>query len=331
MKVFVFEHCCGGIDSAAASLLPLEITRQGAAMLRAVIGDFLDTDLDVTTMAHDRVTGLNARSTVTPVDESTDITATFDALASDADAALIIAPESDSLLARYQTRLDQLEVMSLGCTLDAIRLCGDKIKLAEHFNIVHIPTPPTALLEGDIVPFDFPVVVKPQFGVGCEDTFLLRNHDELAMLERSRGPYVVQPFINGVDCSCSVIAHGTQLVSLLPGEQFIRGEARLSYAGGRIPMTGSLAQRAQRLAADAAAWIPGVRGFVGVDMILGDQPADDYVIEINPRLTMSYPALQRLCATNLAAAILDGDAPITWHHKVDRYDAAGKPVKERRP
>ena len=36
------------------------------------------------------------------------------------------------------------------------------------------------------------------------------------VLDFTQFNYIVQPFINGVDCSCSVIAHGTQLVSLLP-------------------------------------------------------------------------------------------------------------------
>lgn len=328
MKVFVFEHCCGAMHAGDAAMLPLELLRQGAAMLKAVIADLLELEIDVTTMAHDRVTGLDDRTHAMPVETGTDVAATFDTMAREADAALVIAPESDSLLARYQARLDELDVHSLGCTLDAIRLCGDKLKLAEHFKVCRVPTPPTVLLDENAEKLTFPIVVKPQFGAGCEQTYLLRSASELASIPRDGEPLIAQPFVNGLDCSCAVIVHGTQLTPLIPGEQHIRGEARLTWSGGRFPLAAPLAKRAQKLAVDAVAWIPGARGYVGVDMILGDQPADDRVIEINPRLTMSYPPLRRLCATNLAAAILDADAPIKWLPGHDRYDQAGKPVKD---
>ena len=79
----------------------------------------------------------------------------------------------------------------------------------------------------------------------------------------------------------------------------------MSYAGGRLPLSRELNDRANRLARRALDTIPGLRGFVGLDLILADKPEDDTVIEINPRLTVSFVALRRLCYPPLAQALLD--------------------------
>ncbi len=50
---------------------------------------------------------------------------------------------------------------------------------------------------------------------------------------------------------------------------------------------------------------PTVRGFVGLDLLLGDCVSEDCVIEINPRLTTSYVGLRRMIHGNLAARLFD--------------------------
>ena len=81
----------------------------------------------------------------------------------------------------------------------------------------------------------------------------------------------------------------------------------MQYVGGRVPLVSELVDRATELGRRAVAAVPGLRGFVGVDLILG---ADDRVVEINPRLTTSYIGLRHLTRDNLAAcwlSILRGD------------------------
>lgn len=321
MNVFVFEHLCGGIAGDEAAMLPSEMLRQGSAMLRAAMADFQALNAVVHTMLNSRadidLDGLH----VTVVDRTTNIPATFDALAAEADVTLVIAPETDDLLVSWLARLEKLQVASLNCTVEAARLCGDKLKLWHHLGVVNIPTPPTQLLS-EAKTLEYPVVVKPRFGAGCEDTFLCRGPDDLDQLPGHKD-YIVQPFIAGVDASCSLIVHGSTITPLPAGEQRIQGDMKMSYRGGNIPIEANLAGRAARLAQDAAAWIPGLRGFVGVDVILGNHADDDRVIEINPRLTLSYAALSRLCATNLAAAIVDPEAPLKWKKIRLRFDAGG--------
>ena len=51
-----------------------------------------------------------------------------------------------------------------------------------------------------------------------------------------------------------------------------------------------------------AAAIPGLWGYVGVDLI--DTPAGPVVLEINPRLTTSYCGLGGVLGVNLAALVV---------------------------
>ena len=53
----------------------------------------------------------------------------------------------------------------------------------------------------------------------------------------------------------------------------------------------------------AVSLAPGLRGYVGVDMLLTER--ESYTIEINPRLTTSYVGLRQVIDINLAEAI--------WH------------------
>jgi predicted ATP-grasp superfamily ATP-dependent carboligase len=45
---------------------------------------------------------------------------------------------------------------------------------------------------------------------------------------------------------------------------------------------------------------PNTIGYFGIDMILADDPDNDVVIEINPRLTTSYCYLREWSQENLA-------------------------------
>ena len=324
MRVFVFEHLSGGIRSDQAATQPPCLLRQGGAMLRAVADDFLAMGAEVATMLHARSRVDGSGLNVVTVDERTDIERTFDELARDADAVLVIAPESDNLLIDWLRRLEDIGATSLGCSPAAAQLCGDKLVMAKHLADASVPTPATTTLREFPGPSEreYPVVVKPRYGAGCEYTLMCRRLEDLPSLDQPE-ELIVQPFAPGLAASCSLIVNDALIAPLPPGEQFIDGDDTLSYHGGHIPLDVELAGRAQSLASAAAACVPGLGGFVGVDLILGDSPDDDRVIELNPRLTLSYVALSGMCATNLADLMLDPDALVSWSDRTVRFDADG--------
>jgi hypothetical protein len=322
MKVFVFEHLAGGIHAHDAAMLEPALLRQGGAMLQSAAQDFREIGAEVVTMMHGRAVCDMAGVQVHPVDEGSDIDVMFDELAAAADSVLVIAPESEGILEGWLKRVDGAGGISLGSSSDAAALCGDKLKFAHHLNVVNILTPPTMLLTDSTDELEYPIVVKPRDGAGCEDTFLMRGPEDLDRLPPGEN-WIVQPFVNGIDVSCSLMVHGMDVKAMPPGRQYIQGDSLMRYCGGSVGLEDELATRAMELAINAVSWVPGLHGYIGVDIVLGSSAATDRVIEINPRLTLSYIALKELCQTSMAAAMLDPDAPLNWRDDTIRFDAGG--------
>ena len=336
MNLFVFEHVCGG--GMNGQPIPDEWAAQGAAMLSAVIRDLLDADVSVTTTCDVRIHLPVTKANVVPVDGGSDLDAQFDQLASQADATLVIAPETGDLLERWCRRLEALSACSLGSSPQAVRLCGDKLATAQWLHDAGVPTPETRLAREAMTlgrpgsDSSFSVVVKPRDGAGCEQTSLYEFDKRAPPMSALNGDdnMIVQRFVLGTCVSVSVIVHHQSIQPLPAGLQRIdRHVNQLTYQGGHLPLSDMLQCRATNLATRAVNCVPNLRGFVGVDLILADDERDDTVIEINPRLTVSYVGLSALCQTNLARAILDVDAPLAWRPGALRFDAAGAIAWER--
>ena len=105
----------------------------------------------------------------------------------------------------------------------------------------------------------------------------------------------------------------------------------LSYRGGCTPLDHPLADRAVDTAVRACAACPGLRGYVGVDLVLTG--SDAVVIEINPRLTTAYLGVRsaierRRGYGNIAAMAIDAcrgrlPAPPHFERRV-RFSASGR-------
>lgn len=328
MRVFVFEHICGGGLSRGPlleGLLPL-----GAKMLRAAATDFLAAGCEVVTCldarvldsrehhAHLSVSGADGllRANVERVEAGVSCRPVFERLARSADAALVIAPETDGLLEAWARTLRDWNVRSLGCTPEGIAACSDKLALSHRLHRANARTPGTRLGAGPVVSGDdsvasFPVIVKPRFGAGCAATHVIRDASQFASLPK-RNDWITQPFAPGMAGSVAFLMRGGRATPLLAGEQTIAGDTVLAYGGGRIPITGVRADQAIALAQRAIETIPGLNGFVGVDVVIGEYAHGDHVIEINPRMTVAYHGLRQLSKTNLAAAMLDPKLAIEW-------------------
>ena len=91
-----------------------------------------------------------------------------------------------------------------------------------------------------------------------------------------------------------------------PGRSYPRWRHRLSWWSRPLECAPAVIELARR----AVEVVPGLQGYVGVDLVLGEHPQ---VIEINPRLTTSYVGLRRFVRNNLMRVMLDlldgADAP----------------------
>ena len=122
--------------------------------------------------------------------------------------------------------------------------------------------------------------------------------------------------------------HGYTL--LPPCSQRISDTGDFAYLGGACPIATPLAERANRLAERTLRAFRRPTGYVGVDMVLGEDHsgAGDVVIEVNPRLTTSYVGLRRIVRENLAGAMLSAVRGehielSTYPHRVE-FSADGK-------
>jgi predicted ATP-grasp superfamily ATP-dependent carboligase len=307
MQLFVYEYLAAGLDRN----LPASLCVEGWAMLAAVCADLVQLPgIQVRTLLaiDEKRTLPGCRSErIPPADEEP----AFRRLARWANYSLIIAPEFDCLL---QTRCQWVEEEGgrlLGPSAQAVEQCADKLTLAEHLRLRGVHTPISAPISS-AHGLSYPLVCKPRQGAGSQATFLVR--DEVALLrcvEQARREgwteeLLVQPFVPGIAASVAFLIGPQRTVPLAPAAQYLSDDSRFRYQGGAIPLSADLAERAVRVALPAVANLPGLRGYVGVDVVLGDAPESscDWVIEINPRLTTSYLGLRALAKTNLAEAIL---------------------------
>jgi predicted ATP-grasp superfamily ATP-dependent carboligase len=262
----------------------------------------------------------------------------FRECAQQADYSLIIAPEFQDIL-RSRTRwAEELGGKLLGSSSAGVQLTADKLALARFLQKRGVPTPESFPFHGgETVPGPlFPMVLKPRYGAGSQATFLVERPDELrscmneARAEGWAGEMVMQRFVPGRSASVAFLAGRNCLQPLLASSQSLSQDGRFRYQGGSVPLPPDLAERAVRVARPAVKAVHGLRGYVGVDMILGDT-GSDCVIEINPRVTTSYIGLRAVAETNLAGTwigIATGKPTPrpTWRCCIANFQAEGKVV-----
>jgi predicted ATP-grasp superfamily ATP-dependent carboligase len=240
-------------------------------------------------------------------------------LASTSDWSLIIAPETEGALFRRVSWVEQAGGRLLSPSSSAVAATTDKLECSRVLQRAGIPTIPGELFglgEADsrAAGLQFPLVLKPRDGAGSQATFLINDPRQLlsavagARCEMPGSAFMLQQYVRGTPASVSVLIGENCRMALLPCEQWLSEDRRLRYCGGRVPLDPAQAMRARSLATDAVAAMPGLRGYVGVDIVLStaasgrdcEHSDPDLVVEINPRLTTSYVGLRRLARTNLA-------------------------------
>ena len=176
------------------------------------------------------------------------------------DAALIIAPEHDGLLPAVLERVEQSGVLNLGSSSVGVRGCSNKHALGQRLSRLGLRVP-FGELGLQHVPSMLDrwgeVVVKPNSGAGCIDTFACRSVTDVEALP-PRSDWLIQQRMPGLAASVAFIVphHGTP-IPLRAGIQAVSakttanhgGTGRLAYSGGTLPLAPDLEQRATAHAA----------------------------------------------------------------------------------
>ncbi len=151
------------------------------------------------------------------------------------------------------------------------------------------------------------LILKPSLGVDCDNILIVDDiTQDLKDVFPSGSKVLVQEFITGVDVSVSLICNDNDITPVSLNKQYINLEEG-KYIGGKIPFHCKYEKEIFRIAEKACELIEGLKGFVGVDLIIAEQDYDFkvYLLEINSRFTTPYVGLQSITNFNIAESIIE--------------------------
>jgi predicted ATP-grasp superfamily ATP-dependent carboligase len=280
LRLVIYEHACA-VSKNPLQLpqisheLPDSVVREGRAMLEALVKDARQLDPRVQVVVASELTELPA--------------------ASQGDYALVIAPEFDSILQACVERMLALGYALLGPLPSAISLTADKWKLYQHWHQRGVPTPTTSIGKPESPTGRY--LTKHRYGAGSLGIQPWQSGMAL------QADHLVQQELSGEALSIALLLTRNGTMRPLPAaRQFISTDGHYSYQGGELLNDPSLQKAMEKLAYAAVADIPGLQGYVGIDMVLSDDIL--YAIEINPRLTTSYLGLRQVVSPNLLELML---------------------------
>jgi tyramine---L-glutamate ligase len=315
------------------------LVREGQAMLVALAADFSAIDgLRPVVLRDSRLRELSFDGCeICDVRSAAEEKLLLEELSRQGVGIVLIAPESGGLLFERCRWVEEAGGRLIGPSAEIVSIASDKQRMAEFLTKQSVPTPRGVVLRSvDSFPreFPYPAVLKPVDGCGSQDVWLVESdsrHPCPALFQHGERDLQMrlEEFAPGMAASVAVLCGPTETRPLEPCLQRLSDDGRFYYLGGSLPLEPRLAERARNLAVRAVATLSGALGYIGVDLVLGDDPtgAGDTVIEINPRLTTSYIGLRAAARCNLAEAmwaIAEGrSAEVSFGNEQIEFDSDG--------
>jgi tyramine---L-glutamate ligase len=309
-RVFVYEYLSGGGPAGDEGLAGTELLASGLAMRDALVTDLLrspDCAVTVATVTAPVPAGAAAVSPRRGEDA-------FDLVAHQSqlhDLTWLVAPETDGVLRRFAERV--APARWLGCDVAAIALATHKHATLAQLSDRGLTTP--LAFAGDAGVHRW--VVKPDDGAGALAT---RVHADLGAAQRDHALRLLQdassclePWVAGESLSLSLLClpDRCELLSVNRQRIAIAADGTLSFEGVDLNVLdrgdtrhGALAELAERVVQG----VPGLRGFVGIDLVWHPQRGAVF-IELNPRVTSAYVGLSATLGRNLATELVAAYAP----------------------
>jgi predicted ATP-grasp superfamily ATP-dependent carboligase len=332
MRIIIYEHVSGG--GYCGKPIPPMLLAEAFAMLRCITKDFKAAGHTVTVLLDSRLSVLNPpldADFMVPIFYPSEFELFLRCIAQINDAIYIIAPETSKVLEDLLNQIEQMKIISLNCKSKAVGKVSSKSELYESLEKAGFLIPKTLvfergisveLLKSRISEVGFPLVFKPAVGAGACGLSLVKNESQIdralekILAEPGDSRFLVQEFIEGKSVSASLFSNGKKAVPVSLNEQLVQisGVKEDSYyQGGVIPFEHALKDDAFALAEKAVSLFEGLRGYIGVDLILTKKAV--LVVDINPRLTTSFVGLSTIASFNLAEALLNsiisGELPKT--------------------
>lgn len=302
-RIFVYEHVTGG--GLADQALPGSLLSEGSLMLEAMIDDLITLGgMEIVVTRDWRLGSMPEPVRTLRVGPGEGIEVVLRRGLNEADAIWPLAPESDGVLERVCRFATACGTAVIGSTPEAIQVSASKSATSEVLARHCIAVVPVYRSPAEVPGEYEDLVIKPDDGAGCLETLLLSRTAASTWWSRhGSNRFVVQPYIAGEALSLSmlcaagavdIISCNTQSVRPVDGVFEFRGVVVNADPAGRQTYRG--------LASAIASAIPGLWGYIGIDLI--ETSSGPVVVEINPRVTTSYAGLTRALGINTAARIL---------------------------
>ena len=308
MKIYICEHALSAQPNGATVFAPAGF--RGDLLLTALLADLTRVgDVKVSILRDPACDALDlpAAASVVPLRGGAgDIGRAVDACIRNADAVWPLAPESNGALESISKNILQHNKILLGSTPDAVHLAGSKYRTSQALRAAGISMVPTWRVQASLPDDLHALVVKPDDGAGCSDTHIF-SHPQAAhewIAAHPDGDYVLQPYISGRPCSLSLLCGDHDVFLLGCNDQRVAvSDNQFHYMGSTVNSIDDKSGALERLARRVIAAIPGLWGYVGIDLIITDQ--GPVVLEVNPRMTMSHAGLHASLGANPAAMLFD--------------------------
>lgn len=317
MRLLVCEFITGG--GLLNADLPVSLAREGELMLQQVLADLgaCDAVRHIDVLRDPRLAPvMKDKCTSMPV--NLDFMQAFRRSCDHADAVLPIAPESGQTLLRLTDIIENSCSQLLASRSDAVALAGSKRRTISQLEQAGLPVVPVYTLAEAVSRPAQTWVIKPDDGVGGEACRCLT-----ALTAEVADNMIIQPYVAGKAASLTLLCADGDMVLVAMNEQYIQlDESGCHLSGIRINGLDADYQSMAQLAASVVAAIPGLWGWVGIDLVQTE--TGPRVLEINPRMTTAYAGLGRSLGGNPAEWLLElavgGTLP-------DISAMAGRPVE----
>ncbi|MGH8119489.1 MAG: ATP-grasp domain-containing protein, partial [Gammaproteobacteria bacterium] len=285
MYCFVCEFITGG--GMQHTPLPPRLAREGDMMLSSLLDDLLAAGMQHLLITRDpRLPVRNEQVKTLPAED--DVWDLWRRCMEESAMVWIIAPETDGVLYELTRMAHASGCQVIGCTPDTIQLAASKSNTIHYLESRHIPC--ISVIDNAEAVSTSPDgwVVKPDDGVGGEGCRHFTAHKEMmAYLKSQRKKMAVQEFVPSIAASMSLLCLEGQAQLLASNRQLFHFNAGRGHLQG-VVVNGLMQHAAEfdELAKKIAACMPGLQGYVGIDMVIGK--SGPQVVEINPRLTTAY-------------------------------------------
>jgi tyramine---L-glutamate ligase len=306
MKVFAYEHITGG--GMVEQTLDTSIAHEGEMMARALLMDLSSVpEVEVITLRDHRLPPLDLPVTSLSVSSAYELEELFADCVEQCDAVWIVAPESGGVLETLSRKVVAGHRILLGSRPDAIHTAGSKLQTSRLLLINGISAAKTYYPHEKLPDGPQAWVVKPDDGAGCTDTRIFPDRDQALVwiaAQNLAARYVMQPYIAGEACSLSLLCReGTSRLLSCNRQRVVVRDNQFYFLGSVVNSIPDQHGQLANLAQQVAAVMPGLWGYVGIDIILTSE--GPVVLEVNPRLTTSYVGLHESINYNPATLVLD--------------------------